>query len=99
MRRTLGRDPQDLSALGGSERLAVGEAARVSPALEISPPEKRVNLSAYVSDPRNYVPLPGADLLIVQKAEGEEEIRQYNLVLDFDGQLKTALAKSLRGAR
>jgi serine/threonine-protein kinase len=80
-------------------RSSVVMSARISPSLEVAPPLKRVALADDVNNPDDFTALPNGDLLIVRKAEGEDEIRQFDLVLNFDAEVERVLAKFRRSAR
>lgn len=73
--------------------------SRVSPALEVSAPERRADLSAWVSNPEDFAVLPGGGLLVVRKADGEGELRQFDLVLDYGPELARVMKRARAGVR
>jgi len=72
-------------------------ATRVSPALEVSAPEKRFDLAPWAAFPGAYTALPGGGLLVVRKAGDEGEIRRFDLVTGYASELKRAMAKAGTG--
>jgi serine/threonine-protein kinase len=74
-------------------------AARVSPALEVSAPEKRFDLAPWAAFSGAYASLPGGGLLVVRKAEGEDEVRRFDLVTGFAPGVKRAMERAARDAR
>ena len=96
-----GRHPQwadDGTLLWATPAKAV-MASRLSPLLEASAPEQRADLSAVVPTPESFAPLPGGALLVTRRADGEGEIRRFDVVLGFGPELKRALARATRGGR
>jgi Tol biopolymer transport system component len=73
--------------------------ATVSPSLDVSAPQKRFDLSALVNDAHDFVPLPDGSLLVTRKADGEGEIRQFDVVLNYRAELERALRKASGGGR
>lgn len=78
-------------------RKRVVMASQVSSSLEVSAPEKRADISSLVSGETGFAVLPGGDLLVTQKGEGEGEIRHFELALGFDRELKRLIAKATSG--
>jgi dipeptidyl aminopeptidase/acylaminoacyl peptidase len=74
-------------------------AARVSPALEVGAPEKRFDLAPWVIEGGDFTPMPDGSLLITRKADGEQEIRQFDLVLGFGSELERTLRKAQGAGR
>lgn len=69
-------------------------AAAVSPALEVAEPARRADLSELVSAADEWSALPDGRLLVTRKADGEGEIRRFDLLLDYGADLKRALKRA-----
>jgi hypothetical protein len=74
-------------------------AATVSASLEVSAPGKRFDLAALVAGSADYDLLPDGSLLVVRKAEGEGEIGQLDVVLNYRTELERVLKQALAGGR
>lgn len=71
--------------------------ARVSPALDVSVPEKRLDLSPWVADREDFTALPGGDLLVTRKGDGEGEIRRFDIVLNYGPELERQMLRAREG--
>ena len=68
-------------------------------ALDVSAPQKRFDLSALVNDAHDFLPLADGSLLVTRKADGEGEIRQFDVVLNYRAELERTLRKAAGGGR
>lgn len=66
----------------------------VSPSLSASPPVLVHNLRKLRTGNFNYDMLPDGRLFIVQNGEEEDDITQFNLVLDWFEEVRTRMAKA-----
>jgi hypothetical protein len=82
---------------GTRERVVM--AARVSAGCEVSAVEKRFDLASLVNEPGDFEVLADGSLLITRKADGEGEIRQFDVVLGFGSELERTLRKAQGAGR
>jgi len=66
---------------------------KTTPALSASAPVVAYDLSKLRVKPRGWDILPDGRLLAIQKGEGEDEINQYNIVLNWAAELRQRMAK------
>ncbi|MCC6350325.1 MAG: serine/threonine-protein kinase [Candidatus Eisenbacteria bacterium] len=85
------------NALLWATRSSVIMTARVSPALDVSVPEKRLDLSPWVADREDFTALPGGDLLVTRKGDGEGEIRRFDIVLNYGPELERQMLRAREG--
>jgi len=71
--------------------------ASVTAALDVGAAEQRFDLSELVAELDEYTALPGGGLLVTRKADGEGEIRRFDLVLGYAPELKRAMERATRG--
>ncbi|MCC6650970.1 MAG: serine/threonine-protein kinase [Candidatus Eisenbacteria bacterium] len=74
-------------------------AVSVSANLDLSAPVRRADLSELVNQSADWAVMSDGSLLVTRKADGEGEIRRYDILFRFDRELKSLLAKATAGAR
>ncbi|MBI5170356.1 MAG: serine/threonine-protein kinase [Candidatus Eisenbacteria bacterium] len=78
-------------------RKRVVMASQVSPSLDVSAPVQRTDIAPLVSGESGFAVLPGGDLLVTQKGDGEGEVRHFEVALGFDRELKRLIQKATGG--
>ncbi len=99
--RAAGVHPQwadNTTLLWGTTDLAV-MGATVSLSLVASEPTKRFDLSPWVLGAADFEPLPDGSLLITRKADGENEVRQFDIVLNYRTEVERALKRAQTAER
>ncbi|MFN8589418.1 MAG: protein kinase [Candidatus Eisenbacteria bacterium] len=72
-------------------------ASQVSPALDVSAPVRRADLSAHMNGAFDFALMPGGDLLITKSGPDEGEVRHLEIALGFEPELKRLIAKANGG--
>jgi serine/threonine-protein kinase len=85
------------AALVWSTRARVLMTATVSPSLEVSAATKHLDLSAWIASGDAFTVLPDGSVAGIARAEGEGEMRHFDLVLGYGPELKRAMERATRG--